>query len=410
MRIIYRELISLIGVALLSSFAVADPAIPAGAIPAGLGVNIHFTHAKPDQLKLLADTGISWIRMDFQWAGIERKIGVYDFSAYDGLMKDLDSCHIHPLFILDYGNPIYGKDSPSSDEARSAFAKWAAASVTHFANRGVVWEMWNEPNIGFWKPKPDVEAYAKLSLATGKAIHAAEPDATFIGPGTSTVDVRFCQACFKAGCLNDWSAVSVHPYRQGGPELAAADYKKLSDAIAKYAPANKTIPIISSEWGYSVTWKHFTPELQGDYLARQWLVNQWQHIPISIYYDWHDDGTSPTDPEHHFGIVDNNYQPKPAYLSAKTLITQLKGYTFDQRIETKKLDDYVMQFRNGNQLRLAVWTAGKQSSTLRIAAAGGEYQVVSETGQELPRLQTVGGQLEITATGSPQYLIPVEIR
>ena len=47
----------------------------------------------------MADTGITWIRMDFGWQGIERKAGVYDFSAYDHLLNELDSMHIRVLFM-----------------------------------------------------------------------------------------------------------------------------------------------------------------------------------------------------------------------------------------------------------------------------------------------------------------------
>jgi hypothetical protein len=379
--------------------------LPAGPLPAGLGVNIHFTHAKPEELKQLAETGITWIRMDFAWQGIERKTGVYDFTSYDRLMSELDSVHIRALLILDYGNPLYGPVSPATEEARSAFARFAVAAVKHFAGRGVIWEMWNEPNIGFWKPKPDVGDYAKLALATGKAIHAAQPKETFIGPGVSGVDTKFCEACFNAGCLDNWAAVSVHPYRQGGPESAVADFTKLHKVIGRYAPG-KTIPIISSEWGYSTAWKNQNPQRQADYLAREWLTNQWQHIPLSIYYDWHDDGTSATDPEHHFGMVSYDYQPKPAYQAAETLIDQLRGFTFDSRIDTGSASDFVLRFLNGTDSRYAIWTTAKPGHTLKLPGLQGAFAVLSTTGDKLPAIKSVDGNLQIMATGSPSYLVP----
>jgi hypothetical protein len=385
----------------------ANPIIPTGPVPAGDGVNIHFTHAKPGEMKLLAYSGITWIRMDFVWEAIEKKPGVYDFSNYDFLMHDLDANHIHPLFILDYGNPLYEKDSPSTDAARTAFAKFAAAAVNHFANRGAIWEIWNEPNGGFWKPKANVDDYAKLALVTGKAIHEAQPDEVYVGPGTSGIDLKFCEGCFKAGCLADWSAVSVHPYRQGGPESAVEGYKKLADSISKYAPAGKIVPILSGEWGWSTGWKKMTPELQADYLARQWLINQWQHVPISIYYDWHDDGTNPKDPEHHFGIVDNAYQPKPAYRAAKTFTMQLNGFSFDRRLATERGEDYLLLFTRANDARMVVWTTSKQQTIVKIAAPDGDVTGFSVVGEALPKMQAVGGALALPATSSPQYLIPV---
>ncbi len=384
----------------------ADPVIPTGPVPAGVGVNIHFTHAKPGEMKLLADSGITWIRMDFVWAAVEKSPGVYDFSNYEFLLHDLDANQIRPLFILDYGNPIYQKDSPNTDASRAAFAKFAAASVTHFARRGVVWEMWNEPNGGFWKPKANVDDYAKLALATGQAIHSAQPNEIYIGPGTSGIDLKFCEACFKAGCLTDWSAVSVHPYRQGAPESAVDGYKKLSEKIASYAPTGKTIPIVSGEWGWSTAWKKMTPEIQADYLARQWLINQWQHIPISIYYDWHDDGTNPKDAEHHFGIVDNAYQPKPAYQAAKTFTTQLNGFTFDRRLATDRAEDYLLLFTKDNDARVVLWTTAPQPTIVKVPAPDGDMTGFTVVGDPLAKMQPANGTISQPATASPQYLIP----
>jgi polysaccharide biosynthesis protein PslG len=390
---------------ILPKIALSQSALPTGPLPAGLGANIHFTHAAPREIKLLADSGMTWIRMDFFWAGIEKSPGKYDFSHYDELMTDLDANHIHALFILDYGNPLYEKDSPSTDDAREAFAKFAAAAVTHFAGRGIVWEMWNEPNGGFWKPKANVDNYAKLALITGKVIHQAQPGETYIGPGTSGVDLKFCEGCFKAGCLADWAAVSVHPYRQGGPESVLKDYQKLNDLIVKYGPAGKTIPILSGEWGWSAAWKNFTPQRQADYLARQWLINQWLHVPISIYYDWHDDGTNPKEPEHHFGMLDHDYKPKPAYVAATTLISQLRGFTFDRRIVTDDPKTYVLAFKNDKLERYAVWTSSDKPAEVQFKIAAGNYDVFSESGEKTSSVQVSDGTIKLSVDGSPRYVV-----
>src|SRR5712664_3105401 len=73
----------------------------------GLGVNIHFTDPQPGEIKMIADAGFHWVRMDFIWEITERERGRYDFSAYDRLLKELEAFNIRALFILDYGNPLY---------------------------------------------------------------------------------------------------------------------------------------------------------------------------------------------------------------------------------------------------------------------------------------------------------------
>jgi hypothetical protein len=354
-----------------------------GALPDGLGVNIHFTDPRPGEMEMLAAAGFKWVRMDFGWDATERRKGEYDFSAYDRLMSALDRHHIRPIFILDYSNRFYDDDqSPHTDEGRAAFAKWAAAASTHFKGRGVVWEMYNEPNIQFWHPKPNVRDYAKLALAVGKALREATPQETYIGPACSTMDFKFLEACFKAGCLEYWSAVSVHPYRQKNPETVAADYQKLRELIAKYAPAGKQVPIVSGEWGYSSGWKNFDEDKRGKYLSRELLINVASGIPISIWYDWHDDGTNPREPEHHFGTVHYDYrqgqnpvyEPKPAYEAMQALSKSLTGYTFEKRLAVGDTKDWVLLFHGPGGARVVGWTT-REPHEVTIPNLGGKVSL-----------------------------------
>lgn len=394
--------------------AADTPVLPQslGALPDGLGVNIHFTDPRPGEIRMLADAGFRWVRMDFGWGSIEREKGAYDFSAYDRLIKTLDADHIRAVFILDYSNPHYDSNlSPHTDEGRAAFAKWAAASVVHFKGRGVVWEMYNEPNIFFWRPKPNVGEYAKLALAVGKAIREADPQAVYIGPACSTMDFKFLESCFKAGCLESWAAVSVHPYRQENPERVASHYKRLRELIAKYAPAGKQIPMVSGEWGYSSSWKNFDAEKQGRYLPRELLTNIASGVPISIWYDWHDDGESSADPEHRFGIVgyeyhegrDPVYDPKPAYLAMKTLSGVLKGCTFVHRLDLGNDADWALLFQGPPGDRIVIWTTVKEhEATLPVTS--GRFLVTGNSGAQLPSVESAAKGLKVKLNDAPSYL------
>ena len=401
-----------------ASFAATPhPSLPSVTVPQGLGMNIHFTQARPGELEMLAAAGCRWVRMDFQWGGIERERGNYDFSAYDGLMRSLKAHDMRAVFILDYGNTLYGHErSVVSDEGIQAFARWAAAAVRHFKGQGILWEIWNEPNGGFWHPKANVKEYAALALATSKAMREAVPEEAIIGPATSEVDLPFLEACFDAGLLELWDAVSVHPYRQNGPESAALDYAKLRRLIAKYAPKGKVIPILSGEWGYSSAWHNEDAEKQGKMLPRQWLTNLAQHVPLSIWYDWHEDGTDPKEAEHHFGSVgfeyhagrDPVYDPKPAYQAAKTLISTLKGFQFMKRLSTGNADDYALLFIKGGEMCLTVWTTGASPHAMKLPASAGEFEVTGHTGKRLPAARAHDGFVTIAATDAPQYLVSKE--
>ncbi|MGH9604118.1 MAG: hypothetical protein ACRD3N_00310 [Terracidiphilus sp.] len=354
--------------------------------------------------------------MDLVWSATERVKGEYDFSAYDSLLAALAPYHIRPLLILDYTNKFYDQGLPPHTEAgRAAFARWAAAAALHFHGRGVVWEMYNEPNyIRFWKPKPSVEDYILLAIATGEAIQEADPGATIIGPACALIDMRFLAACFQAGLLNYWAGVSVHPYRQRDPETILPELQALDSLIARYAPPGKKIPIITSEWGYSSTWKydHMDERTQARMLAREWLIETANGVPLTIWYDWRDDGPDPVDPEVHFGLVRFPYRagkrpvfaPKPDYLAAATLTHVLAGYRFSRRLAVGGSEDYVLLFTRGAESRLGAWTTSNAPHTVVIPGLRGRFRVTGLEGSRRRGIHANRHGLRLKLSTSPIYL------
>ncbi len=407
---------------LATCFSARASELPGPVLPDGLGVNIHFTDPRPGEMKMLAEGGFTWVRMDLNWAATEREPSKYDFSAYQRLLDALDEYHIRAVLILDYSNRLYDQGlSPCSDDGRAAFSRWAVAAAKHFKGRGVIWEMYNEPNGGFWKPKADVQVYAKLALAVGKALRESAPDEMYIGPASSTIDFKFLESCFAAGCLDYWSAVSVHPYRQKDPETAADEYRQLRSLISRYGPRDKSIPILSGEWGFSAAWENFDVERQGRYLPREYLTNIANDVRMSIWYDWHDDGDNPKEPEHHFGTVaaeyhagrDPVYDPNPAFTTAKTLTSELKGYRYNKRlIVGDEASDYVLLFNNDadpKQVKLAVWTTRHGGHRLSIPASNGTFHEVDYLGKSLADVAAKEATgLSVFATDGIQFLEPTE--
>lgn len=395
----------------------APPRLPSGPIPDGLGVNIHFTDPRKGEMEMLAEGGFTWVRMDYDWNQVEYEPGKYRFEAYERLMDALEAHRVRPIFILDYVHRFYDDaQSPHTDAAIEAFARFAAASAKHFQGRGILWEMYNEPNIfPFWRPKPNVDDYVRLATAVGEAIRTAAPREAYIGPAVSTMDFAFLEACFKGGLLDYWDAVSVHPYRQMAPETVIPDYARLRDLIREYAPRGKSIPIISGEWGYSSAWSGMDADKQGKMLPRQWLTNLANDVPLSIWYDWHDDGPDPKEPEHHFGTVLHPYHdgrtpvydPKPAYLAARTLATQLRGFRFNKRLMVGDDSQHVLLFRNRRDIRLAAWTTRQNPVTVVIPASAGRFEMVDHLGRPLPGIDAGANGLRLNLTDAPVYIRPV---
>jgi hypothetical protein len=312
--------------------------------------------------------------------------------------------------------------------------------------------MYNEPNVPmFWPPRPNVDEYIALASTVGRAFRANVPNEKLIGPATLGIDFPFLEACFKAGLLDFWSAVSVHPYRQTNPEGAANEYCRLRQLIDRYHPpisasnsdgprvstqsdsdgprvstpsgsdlpsvstasgSDRVIPIISGEWGFSSTWPRIDEANQSALLARELLTNTANDIPISIWYDWREDGTDPREPEHHFGLVRNAYrsdhaqvyQPKPAYLATKTLTDFFRGYRFEQRLAVGSNDDYVLVFAKDTDLRIAAWTTSTDVHRIAIPLGPGTFLMTKHTGEATTSISANQQSLTIEVSTAPVYI------
>ncbi len=385
----------------------AEFPLPDLVIPDSIGVNPHMIEPGKGELEGIRAAGFRWIRTDFSWTDIEQKRGEYDFHRYDKLLDGLSASRMRAILIFDSANGLYEKNAPSTPEARAAYARFAVAAVTRYKNRGVLWEIWNEPNGDFWKPRPSVRDYSALVRETGEAVRRAAPDEYLVGPalaGIDPEDVRWLEGCFKEGCLKYWDAVTVHPYRDGDPESATPTLQRILKLIARYSPPGRHIPLMDGEWGYSACPQRVTLDLQAAYLPRMMLVGLTNGIRLTTWYDWRDDGKDPKNIEHHFGVLLPSSQPKPDFYALKTLTETLDGCTYSSRVDLGSPDDYCLLFSGPSGPRLAVWTRGAPHAA-RIAAARGGFDVVDEAGDRA-RAETTYAGLDIALTGHPQYVVP----
>jgi hypothetical protein len=430
----YRRLAAALAVLLVLAWrgaaASPHPSLPAPGSLDGLGVNIHFTDPKPGEVEMIAAAGFKWVRTDMFWESIEKVKGKYDFSAYDPLVAALARARLRAVFVLDYGNRLYetpGDTDPyAKPEFREAFSRWAVATVGHYAGKGFLWEIWNEPNLPtFWKPQPSGASYAALVEATGMALRDAglckdnHSGEALIGPACSLADFPFLETCFKAGLLNYWCGVSLHPYRHKTPESVADDYRRLRALIATYAPGEQ-IPIISGEWGYSTAPPdpNFGEEKQAAFFTREMLTNITNDVPLSIWYDWRDDGDDPKNDEHHFGLVRRPYNekgtpiydPKPVYVAMQTLTRRLGGYTFNKRVSLPGLnngsDVDIDLFSGGGETRIVAWreTSGEEQCALPVGNC--VLQGVTALGEVLADQPVTAASPMVNLGDSPIYFRP----
>jgi len=175
------------------------------------GINTALDPDAPDldaRLKAMQVAGIKWGRQDFTWKRIENAPGKYDWEPYDRLV---DQCSRHGILIV--GDLAYAPafHDPRTPKGVEAYAKLAAAAATRYRGKVDHWQIWNEPNGGFWKGTP--EQYAAMLAAAGKAVHEANPDAKVLGLNMAFCDVLWAEKILKLVPYECFDVACFHPYR-----------------------------------------------------------------------------------------------------------------------------------------------------------------------------------------------------
>ncbi len=402
--------------------------LPSKVIPMGLGFNVHIKGPDSDWNNIRA-SGARFIRADFGWSGIERSKGQYNFEAYDRMLESLTTRGIRALFILDYRNNLY-PNPENTEVGREAFAKWAAASVGHFKGRNVIWEIWNEPNVDFWKGTGKLNStefadqYVELVKKTVPAMRAADPDCYILGGSVSCLwrdSFRWIDQAFKQGLLQSGiNALSVHPYGYPRPELCMEGgipgeegYALLREKMGK-AGAPKNFPVVNSEVGYSTKEKGV---LKGDsaqdqramLFVRTYIVDQMCDIRMTIWYNWDEN-----DAETH-KVRSNVPEPLPIYIACKNMNAELTGYHYVERLKVGTPQDYIAVFENASKGRkIVAWTTphgrvetqDKAMAHEVIIPAKGRKGVVAVRdlyGEEV-QAKVADRTITLILTASPQYI------
>jgi len=213
---------------------------------------------------------------------------VYDFSLTDRIFDTLVAAHVRPLVEIGFmpqalsthpdpyrhtfpkGDIFTGWTYPPKDEA-----KWSAlvkAYAAHLHDRyGIqtadwLWEVWNEPDIGYWHGTP--AEYDRLYDLTAAAIREALPQARIGGPEATGVSAhsepflrQFLEHCAygvnaatgATGAPLDF--ISYHP--KGSPKFV--DGHVVMNVGAQLRAAERGMQVISSY----PEWKH-TPIILGE--------------------------------------------------------------------------------------------------------------------------------------------------
>jgi len=225
-----------LAVALALLAATPGPARAAAASPYGVNVHAPVGDQLQPQLSRVAQAGVGWIRIDFIWAAVETRRGVYDWRLYDALVAEARRRDLAILAIIAY-TPAWATDGAEIAGVPRHSADWrrfVTRAAKRYRGRIAVWEVWNEPNLTrFWQGTQQ-QYWDLVLIPAADAIHKTDPKAKVAGPGLAHVASRewhrwLLETLRRAGDRLD--VVTHHLYDAGG----YADVTKKLDGSTQFA-------------------------------------------------------------------------------------------------------------------------------------------------------------------------------
>jgi polysaccharide biosynthesis protein PslG len=315
-----------------------------------------FKNTEADFTKI-ANAGYRWTRIECDWHVVETVAGqAYNFTVIDGLVSAAISHGLRPMVILNSSQPKYGTGAVDTPEEIAGYANFAAAVVNRHKNKGILWELWNEPHVStYWHGTPNATNYMSMVHAAVAAIRAQSPDEWIVGASTGLINLDYLRTCVAQGLLNDIDAITVHPYNGTFPEANGPYFDTLRLFIEQSAPVGKSIPIFVSEDGVD---NATASDLRTQYAQREPLFNLVQGIPLTFWFNYCDFTDTNLNLTLTYGLLDLAGNPRPAYYALVWLRGALAGYTYELRLDTGSASDFVLLFSNGTTQKLVAWTTG----------------------------------------------------
>jgi len=359
--------------------------IPAGNVPFAKAGNIAFSRLGIGFEKLdrdvfdlekayekVSEIGVKKIRLQSGWMKTERQEGVYDFSWLDAIVDKLLSLHMEPWLNLSYGNPLYtdvarvtfgavGCPPIGTQREMQAWLNYVKAAVTHFKGRIRLYEIWNEPDLGYsWKhfdgenlaerdTRRNALEYGEFARETALVIKAADENAEVAAFAMSRIaNLEYVNNALSTGLADVIDYVSFHVYSSTDNKRA----RMIQSLLSIVRQWNPRIRVFQGESGVQSrsdghgAMKRFswTPEKQTKMLLRTMLCDLHADIAFTSYFSTMDmiealngrvgDKASYMD-YGYFGVISAEfdedgratgaYTKKPSYYALSTLASLLQG-------------------------------------------------------------------------------------
>jgi streptogramin lyase len=410
--------------------------------PPIFGVQTYWPADDAHGLQEMVDARTEWLRIQLHWSAVEPddvSPQDYNWTRYDTWFGNLYTAGIRPVVNVD-GNPDWAAQYPAGPlypEHMEDLVEFVGAMVERYDGDGVDdapgspvvnhWEFYNEEDnssvllaeagYGYWGHNG--AGYADLLRQVWPVIKAANPSARVLMGGIAYE--RFLETDggpYVRQFLDDFLAAgggayidifNFHyypnwedrwaPYGQG--VIGKTNF--LRDKLASYGVYK---PIACTEIGnHSDPSRGGNDELQSRYVVQAFVRSMAADLVIVNWFAWRD--ITQGFP-YLYGLLDEHYEPKPAYYAFETLTSRLSGMRYQRTLTldetgTSDIEGYV--FGRGQEMVYVVWTNDGATYPLEISASAvekvGKYGSLSQILDEDDGL--LDSKVVVEVYSSPTY-------
>lgn len=299
--------------------------------PFGINVSAAARYGLANQMQVplgkARDTGAAWDREEFRWDMVyHRNTGTWDWGFTDEVVNKSANIGLNLLVLLDYNI-----DDSHTMPDLTAWSGYVRTVVSRYKSTVHYWEIWNEPENNTYLAGNSPSDYARLLVTSYNVIKSVDASAQVVTAGINGFAVPWLEQVMQQGGEDHFDVIGLHPYVDVQTSPFSPEGRNwVDDQLAywtAFAARHGNKPLWATEFGWNSNL--IGEEAQANFLARTYLEGLAAGLKKLFVYVFRD----PAD-NARYGIVRSDWTtPKPAYNAYKTMVSQLSGATFQDRVD-----------------------------------------------------------------------------
>jgi hypothetical protein len=283
---------------------------------------------------IAASIGFEFHRFETRWPQVQPNADTWNWHVLDSTLDLMVEKRIR-FQPLVHGSARWAANNYLDPPEPEAWRRWLTALTDRYQGRAEFWEIWNEPDIGFFRGT--VEEYIQMQRVAFEAIKSVAPNEIVASGGfTHLGHGRVKPGIYESTLAEYPAAFDVFAYHRHGTFAELYRDQHVLFADLRRRTGTEEMPIVFTETGMDT--RH------GQRHQAETLMKKMSYASAigAKAYTWYNlmdraGGDHSTRPGHTYGLltnptgtgnfaeIENHIQPKEALVAAAAAVRELRG-------------------------------------------------------------------------------------